>query len=138
MSFAQDVTYEIIEFGSTEPLAVVGGHDLSSFSLHRHQARFHEQVESATFILQLQRSVVFVADHAGKFSTISCNGSCGIGSPSGRLHNRFSNLADLMIPCETRELIGHGLSSEVTGTATRFSEEHITTAIWVSSHRASS
>src|SRR5271169_1369606 len=112
-------------------MTVVDRHGLSGFPLDRHQAGFHEQVKPAISILQLQRGVVFVPDHAGEPSTIPRNGGRRLLLASSRPENSFTNLAGLMIPCEPREVIGDELSLAVTCGAAGLAEEKIPAPVWI-------
>src|SRR5580693_7233693 len=136
-SLVQDVTDQIIKFAGVESLSVVARHGLCSFSLDRHQAGFHEQVKSAISILQLQRGVVLVADHAGKPSAIPRDGSRSLLRASGWAEDRFTNLTDLMSSCKLSEVFGHELSAArylMTSGAAGLSEEKIAAADWISVH----
>jgi hypothetical protein len=114
----QNVSDEIINLSAAESLPVVAWHGISQFPLNGDQAGLHEQVEPAIAILQLDRGIVFVSNHAGKPPAILHNCGRGLLRPPGRLENRIANFVRRMIsrkPCDVSRNELSSASNPVAG-----------------------
>jgi hypothetical protein len=93
----QDITDKIVNLGAAEFVPVVDMDCSSRPPVDRSQARFHEQIETAIRILQLERCVIFITNRARKVSTIYRNRCRDSFAPSRRVENRRDYLAPAMI-----------------------------------------
>src|SRR5271156_512527 len=111
MGLVQNVTDQIIQFASAEPMPVVNRHRILSVPLHRDQAGPHEQIKPAVSILQLHRRVVLIPNHAGEPASILSNHGRGLLLFSARPKNRVANLILRMISCKPCQVPSDELTS---------------------------
>src|ERR1700691_478197 len=110
---------QVAEFSGTELFLVIDVHGSSGTPLDRNQARFHEQIKPAIFVvLQLDGGVVFVTNRTGELSTILCNRGRCVFAPSSTVENCVAYLARLMVLAISCEVSGSEFSSAPNGMTT--------------------
>src|SRR5580693_466043 len=115
-------------------MRIINRHGISAFPLDRDQARLHQQVKPAIFILQLQRRIVFIPNRSGKFATISSSRGHGLSLFPIWPQNRIANLIPPMISCKPCKVSSDKLSSAsdlVTSRTRAFPEKKILAPHWV-------
>ena len=132
-----NVTDQIIKLTAAESLPVVDRHGVCSFPLDRDQTGLHQQVKLATCVLQLQRGVIFISNHAGKLSAIARHGCNRLGRFRGRPEDRVANCVSRMISRKPGEVSDDELSSTgdlVAGGTSGLANEKISASRRIAGH----